>query len=133
VPTPAELDAERFFTDLAMPGDDGVLVTASGDWPIVSGRANLRSAVEQRAITMPGELVHRPQYGAGAAEFVETTSTPAKRAELVARLRENLLRDRRIGDVGARVAVRDGQTEIELSIQPRGQSETESVGFTLGG
>lgn len=128
--TPTEIETQRFLTDLALPDD--VRTSASGDWPTVSGRHNVRSAIEQRALTMPGELVHRPQYGAGALEFVESISSPAKRAELVARLRENLLRDDRLRDVGAKVSASRSTTTVDLAVQLRGQPETESIAFTLG-
>lgn len=123
------LEEERFGTDLLLPPGD-VRPTPTGDWPTVSGMAALVADVLDRVGTSPGELVHRPEYGAGAEEFVESVGSPAKRAELVSKIRLNLLRDERVGEVGVRFS---STGIVTLMIRPRGQPDAppERVEFSL--
>lgn len=125
----AEIDALRFLTDVELPSGD-VRVTPSGDWPLVAGRANLRGAMRRRALTQPGELLHRPEYGAGMPAYVERVSSPPARAQLANAIRLNLLRDRRVAEVRTTIATElddSSRTTVDILIQPRGQTEAEPL------
>lgn len=118
--TDLELEARRYGRDLALPSGP-VRPTASGDWPVLEGRPCLVAGLLDRAATSPGELVHRPQYGAGATEFVESIGTPAKQAELVGRIRLNLIRDGRLSEVAVRIAMPvPGRSEVTILFRTRG-------------
>lgn len=99
-------DADRFGTDLDLPivDDDELLLTPTGDLRTRSGRGNLRLALQQRALTARGDLLHRPDYGGGLPEAVELPSTPAARSELGARVRSNALRDSRVREATVSVS-----------------------------
>lgn len=129
--TPSQLEALRYGRDLALP-DAGVRLTPSGDWPTREGRPNVTAAVLERAETTPGELTHRPDYGAGVERFVEAIASPAKRAELVVALRDNLSRDPRLAEVSARIAApAGGASVVTLLVRLRGNDDPDRIEFTL--
>jgi phage baseplate assembly protein W len=137
----SSLDDERYGRDLAVPLDpDAVVrVTPTGDLPSVSGLANFSAAMQARAITSQGELLHRPKYGAGLLDAVEGAGTPGARARLANALRRNLLADPRVDGGGeVRVSVvsgtpddptREGAITATVVATPRGLDQ--SVTLTL--
>lgn len=130
-----EIQAQRFGVDLVLPGiGQAVQPTAAGDWPIQSGRANLLDAHVRRAVAAPGQMVHRGLYGGGLPLFVEALGDPATLARAEIGIRQNALRDVRVGEVvttsnlgGPGGTNRAGTTTIELEIQPRGEDTTETA------
>lgn len=114
-----DIEIRELGTDLVCPVVT-VRVTPSGDWPVIEGRACLRADLLDRSTTSPGELLHRPLYGAGIERFVESPATPTVRGQIIAALRGNLERDPRIGEVAVRVAApADGRTIVTLLTQLR--------------
>lgn len=102
--------------------------TATGDWPTIAGRENLHDAHRRRAVTSPGELVHRPEYGGGLVLSVGATSKTGNLVRAAVNLRTNAARDRRVADVRASVTLDDADRVIaELSIQPRGEPDASTV------
>ena len=73
--------------------------TVGGNIQTVSGLENLRQAVLRRLITTPGQLVHRPLYGAGLARFQNAPNTLDTRRTMSTIIEEQLLRDPRIESV----------------------------------
>lgn len=130
--TYAQIAELRWGRDLVLPPcDSEPQVTASGDWPTVGGRPNLHQAHRRRAVTAPGELLHRPLYGGGMMLWLERGNTPGERAALGASVRRNALRDRRLEDaVVAVTAPTDDQVLVELTLRPRGEVETDTVTIT---
>ena len=106
----------------------GVSATATGDWPTVAGRSNLHEAHRRRAITSPGELLHRPEYGAGLVLSVGHVANTQRLIQAANALRTNAARDRRVADVRASVTLDDTDRVIaELSIQPRGEPDSDTI------
>lgn len=116
-----DLEIRSLGADLVCPPQgESVRPTPSGDWPGVEGRPCLKADILDRAMTMPGELVHRPQYGAGLERFVEAPATPTTRGQIIAALRGNLERDPRLAEIAVKVAAPvDGRTVITLQTQIR--------------
>lgn len=140
-PTDAEMSqyetitALRFGRDLVVAPDGTAVVpaTVTGDWPVIAGRPNLHAALRRRIATTPGQMVHRPLYGAGAETWVGTLGDPGTRAAMVAALRDNLLRDTRLDDaqVGAR-APDSEQVILDLSIRPTGEIDADMIQHVVG-
>lgn len=127
-PTAADLETRLFLTDVAFPSGP-VRVTPSGDWPITTGRENLRGAQLRRALTQPGEILARPEYGGGTPGYVEAAGDPGTRSRLAVSLRANALRDRRIANAQVAVKVGASALEVEITLQPRGADDTDTVTF----
>lgn len=129
MPSYSEIAELRWGRDLVLP-DIGaeVQVTPSGDWPTIAGRPNLHAAHRRRAVTAPGELVHRPDYGGGLPLFIEVENTDARRAQMAAVVRANALRDVRLEDARADVtSTTPEQVLLELALRPRGEPDTDVV------
>lgn len=130
-----EIQALRFGVDLILPGiGREIQPTASGDWPIQSGRSNLLDAHVRRAVAAPGEMVHRPLYGGGLPTFVETPADDSDLARVEVSIRQNALRDSRVGDVTTQATrgapgdlSRAGAITVQLEIQPSGEDTTETA------
>lgn len=129
------IDVERLGTDLPLPvdPDDELRPTPTGDIPVVFGRGNLKAALIRRMLTMPGALLHRPGYGAGAPGYVDTIGQPATRSKAANAIRRNLLSDPRLADCSVTVAAglpsdarRPGMT-VGLSVRLRDEEATEQM------
>lgn len=128
--TYTELAEARWGRDLVLIDCEvgEVPATSTGDWPTIAGRANLHEAHRRRAVTAPGELLHRPEYGAGLVLAVGTVARTHHLIQAANALRTNAARDPRVGDVKATVAL-DGSDRViaDLAIQPRGEPDAETV------
>lgn len=138
------INQERFGTDLEMPTKAGASLpkTATGDLRLISGYANLRQAVIRRAMTVPGSLIHRPEYGGGLPLYIEQAGTLAGRSRMSNALRQNAQADERIarakvvvqagvvGEAGEVLSKRGATARIE--IQVRDDAETLSVTAAMG-
>ncbi len=129
-----DIDASRLGTDVAVPEDpDGELsTTPTGDMALVSGRPNLAGALRRRVTTSPGEMVHRPTFGAGVAHHLEELGTPAQHARLAATVRRQVLQDSRLSEARARVRTSSaalgepaGLTLLTLSYRLRDDTQDE--------
>ena len=128
-----DLQTQRFKTDLVVPGvGREVQPTASGDWPLVTGRLNLLGAHRRRAVTVPGAMVHRPEYGGGLLLELERLASPANLARSTTTIRNNALRDGRISDASVTGEVLpSGAVKMALEITPRGSETTETTEIVL--
>jgi phage baseplate assembly protein W len=108
----AEVDAgvfpeEVFLADCEL--DRGVLQFAAGDFALVSGRDNLRQAINHRIVTDHGELVFHGTYGANlhrliglsgpvqqmvGAEYVDDALREENRIQSVSRVTASIQGDR---------------------------------------
>jgi phage baseplate assembly protein W len=133
--TYSEIAEARWGRDIVLPDcEAGVTPTATGDWPTVAGRANLHGAHRRRAVTTPGELLHRPEYGGGMMLWLEAPNSAGEQARLAASVRGNAFRDPRVEEVRVAVSTpegRENQSLIELTIRPRGEIESETVTTVL--
>jgi phage baseplate assembly protein W len=108
----------------------GVAASPTGDWPTIAGRPNLHAAHRRRAVTSPGEVLHRPEYGAGLVQRVGQVANTTRLVQAAGALRTNAARDPRIADVRASVTLDDADRVIaELQLRPRGEPDADS--FTV--
>ena len=118
---------DTFLTDFAHKGD--YLVTPGGDLDLISGLANLKNALLHRLITVPGSLVHRPNYGCGLPSFLNGLSSFATQQRFAAIIREQFKRDPRVEDVSSiSIDSEDNNpqlTAIVVRVKPVGYSEEE--------
>lgn len=124
-----EIATDRWGTDLSLPiPDEEVTPTLTGDWPVVTGRDNLHAAHRRRAVTTPGELIHRPLYGGGMSLELEVMNSPANMSRLGARVKANALRDSRIEEAVVEISSPlPFTTLLKLTIRPRGEPVTETI------
>lgn len=133
--TPSE---RRFLRDLELPGaDDELRVTASGDLRSIAGLENLKASVRRCAVTSPGRLLHRPDFGGGLPLSIETPLRPSDLATLQNRVRRALLRDSRVEDASVRTTrglpgeSRAAALTVELAVRPRGGEDDLSLAITV--
>lgn len=116
--------SDRFGVDVALSST----ATPTGDWPILSGPDNLREAQERRAVSNPGALLHRPQYGGGLEVAVGTPFRPDRAATTAQRIRSAALRDPRVSDVRVEVSeLGAGMVQVALTVHPIDQSAPQQI------
>lgn len=103
--------------------------TSGGDLQTISGLDNMKAAILRRIMTLPGEVIHRPEYGAGLPIYRNAPNTPDTRRQVAAAIEEQLRRDSRIEDVSA-VSFSNTDTDPELvtlavQVRVRGYGELE--------
>jgi phage baseplate assembly protein W len=127
------IDESRFGRDLYVPldPDEPLRVSPTGDLATIAGYKNLTHAMEAMALTTPGDLVFRPDYGGGLVEEVEAPGTPGSRARAANRLRRSALADTRVQDAEVGVApgipgdgTRTGAVTATLNVKPKGDTST---------
>lgn len=88
---------ENLLIDLRF--DGGLQATKTGDLLTVKGLANLRQALFNRLITVPGTLAHRPEYGAGIKRWQNKLESFTNKREAALAVQTQFLLDRRVEDV----------------------------------
>jgi phage baseplate assembly protein W len=129
----AKFYGEDIYFDIAAAdvtlGEADYVVTADGDWAVVTGREALRQSLLRRLITAPGEWQTKPDYGVGARQYVKAKNTGAVRDELDARIRTQFLRDPRVErvDVVTVAQLDDGSAGLKISVlvTPRGRLRSD--------
>lgn len=122
----ANLD-EFMGTDIAFKGG-GMSLTATGDIATISGLENLKQALFNRMITVPGSLKHRPDYGVGVPLFLGAASSLSKQQELAYKIKEQCELDARVEEITG-VALDYSDTRPELvkvivRVKPVGYDES---------
>jgi phage baseplate assembly protein W len=84
-------------TDLAF--DDDFQISPSGDFDTISGIENVRRSIFRRIITVPGTLIHRPNYGCGLVAFQGAPVTLDIKRQIAHKIATNLPLDPRISKV----------------------------------
>lgn len=129
MPTWDEIKTDRFGTDIDLTLTENRGSGTGGAAPTLSGVANIYSWLLDSAVTTPGSLVHRPDFGGGLQDNVGRLGTPAVRARMANDVRKTWLTDRRV--TAASVSVSEGedlsQTIIEAQVLLA--TETEPRGF----
>jgi phage baseplate assembly protein W len=114
-------------TDIAHVGD--FVRTPGGDLATISGLANYKRALFHRLITVPGTLVHRPEYGVGIGMYQNSPSSFALQQKLAALIKDQFEQDPRTEKVSSVSISSDDatpeQTVITVSVIPVGYSEQE--------
>ena len=102
---------------------------SSGDRDLITGLDNFKEALLRRLITVPGSLIHRPQYGVGIKLFLGSLSSLTKQRELAVKIEENFKRDPRVDKItGISVSFDDRNpslTYIIVRVRPVGYDEVE--------
>ncbi len=98
---------ENLLIDLRFNGD--LSATTTGDLSTVKGLDNLRQALFNRLVTVPGTLAHRPEYGAGIKRWQNKLESFTNKREAALAVQEQFLQDRRVDDV---LAVQFTQDEL---------------------
>lgn len=99
--------------DLWLPDDpsDDLRVGPTGDLLTVAGGESVRAGLRRRATSSPGQMVHRPDFGAGMERHLEHRSLGARLSLMAGDLRRNAMRDPRVEDVATSVST-DGPAAI---------------------
>lgn len=93
--------------------ENGDLVRDDGDLATVDGIENVRQALLRRLLTMPGSLIHRPQYGVGIGQFQGSLQSFATQQQLALRIQEQFAREDRVESVDrVVVSVNDEQPDM---------------------
>lgn len=120
-----------FLVDIAHKRD--LVATPSGDIATISGKENLRGALYRRLITVPGSVIHRPNYGVGVALFQNTLARLSKQQELALLVKEQFEQDDRVIQVNGVQFIQDAvnphQWTIYVRVQPVAIDE-QTMSFT---
>lgn len=131
----AEL-TEFMGRDIAFKGG-GMSVSPTGDIALVEGLENLKQAIFNRMITVPGALKHRPDYGVGVPLYLGAISSLSKQQELAARIKEQCELDPRVDEItGVALDYTDEhpeQVKIIVRVKPTGYEETAMTFQGFGG
>lgn len=124
-----------FKTDIYFRGD--MRATAGGDLMLISGLANLKQALFNRLITVPGTLVGLPNYGVGIRQYQNAPNSFTLQQKLAALIEEQFLQDPRVMRVTS-VAISSGDTtpqlaKIAVNIVPVGYTEQQMVFMPFNG
>jgi phage baseplate assembly protein W len=77
-------------------GELGMSVSAIGDWAVVAGQLNFKLYTYRRLITNPGAIKARPNWGCGLGGALKKPFTNSLRAELKARITQQIPDDQRV-------------------------------------
>lgn len=81
-------------TDVKIDGD--YTRTATGDLQTITDLENLKEAIYRRFITIPGEVIHRPDYGIGIRRYLNRPCTDANQVEIENAVKLNIMDEPRI-------------------------------------
>jgi hypothetical protein len=119
----------RSFTGEIFATEKTFLKMGLGNLEKISGLDNVRQQLYHRLITVPGSIVHRPNYGVGAQNFQNVTLTIARQRELALRVQEQFSQDDRVVRVlGLSFSADEFQPEkftIICRVELQGYGETE--------
>jgi phage baseplate assembly protein W len=73
--------------------------SSTGDLDVIDGLENVKNALFHRLITVPGSLIHRPEYGVGLKMYQNSISSLATQRQLALKIEEQFLRDPRVEEV----------------------------------
>ena len=88
---------DNLLIDLFFNGDFGI--TKTGDLQEIRGKANLNQALFHRLVTVPGALVHRPDYGVGVKLFQGAISSLENQRDLALRIQDQFQQEDRVDSV----------------------------------
>ena len=113
--------------DIAFKGG-GMSISPTGDVALVEGLENLKQALFNRMITVPGSLKHRPNYGVGVPLFLGAISSLSKQQELAGKIKEQCELDPRVEEItGVALDYTDEhpeQVKVIVRVKPVGYEES---------
>ena len=86
----------------------------NGDFGLAKGLVNLKQALFHRLITVPGSLVHRPDYGVGVKRWQNDLSTIDKQRELANIIKSQFEQDERVDELLGVRFVNDGNGQFTI-------------------
>lgn len=115
----------NFKIDLAFDGD--FKSSSSGDLEQISGKDNLKQKIFNKLMTVPGTLLHRPDWGIGITQYQGSVSSIEKQREIALKIKEQLEEEDGILSVKS-VSIKNndpvtGAFEISLKIEAEGVGE----------
>ena len=123
---------ENFKRDLYFDGDFDA--TNSGDLRQSDGLSNLRQAMLNRLLTIPGTIPHRPNYGVGITSFKGIVNSIENQIELMHRLQEQFEDEERIAEIlGLSFTPNENnpsEVTMRLTVRPVGQ-EAQLMDFDI--
>ncbi|MDK9699968.1 MAG: GPW/gp25 family protein [bacterium] len=126
---------EHLGTDLAFDEVGDLLVSASGDLALVSGRDCLLRDLADALRTQPGELFPHPEYGCGMLGMLGANDTPLNRTLAQRFITKTLENDQRVKQSTIQVELLSFGSE-EKTFQARfeavGDSETHTLVWGYG-
>lgn len=90
---------EALLTDMAFDRDKKV--ASHGDVDVVSGAANVNQRLLHRLMTVPGTLLHRPNFGVGIQNYQNAPLTLGVKRQLALRIRDQFLLDPGVDQVSS--------------------------------
>lgn len=87
---------------------DDFVRTTSGNLELEDGLDNMKTQLLRRLITVPGSIVHRPDYGVGIHQFQNVTLTLAVKESIALAIRSNFEDDPRVVTVNSVSFDREG-------------------------
>lgn len=93
--TPHPLGCDIYF-DVSSGAGPNTIVTPSGDWKLVTGRACVRQALIRRYITTPGTWKTKPKYGAGVLALLRKKMTSTTKATAIANIKAQSVMVKRV-------------------------------------
>ena len=113
---------EYYLKDIALKSD--ILKTPAGDLQTLTGTNNLHQALFRRLVTVPGTLVHRPNYGVGLKRFINAPNTIDNQRQIANLIKSQFERDFRVEEVtGVSFTLPDTQPDkltISVRVKPSG-------------
>lgn len=103
---------ESYLIDLEFSGD--LKSSPSGDLALVTGMNNLKQALFNRLVTVPGSLAHRPDYGVGIQLYQNGISSFSKQQELALKIRKQFEQDHRVAKVLSVRITKDGEGKFYI-------------------
>ncbi len=122
---------EFYLKDLAHDGD--LLVSPNGDVQTVTGLNNIRRALFNRLMTVPGALVHRPNYGVGIKQFQNAPNSIDNQRLIAKRIKDQFELDFRVEEVvGVQIQNSPETPElIKYIVRVRLEGVDEDVSFNF--
>ena len=116
---------DTYQRDLAFTSD--FVRTPSGDLDTIAGLENLKEAIMRRILTVPGSIIHRPNYGVGLKKFANSLNSLGTQQRLSNLIKDQLLQDDRVESfLGLKVtspANNPSLVRIVVSVKPVGYAE----------
>lgn len=71
----------------------------NGDLVLEDGLDNIKNQLLRRLVTVPGSIIHRPNYGVGISEYQNVTLTLGKKQSIASSIKNNLEQEPRVNEV----------------------------------
>lgn len=99
--------------------------TANGDLELEDGLDNIKNQLLRRLITVPGSIIHRPDYGVGIHQYQNVTLTLSVKERIALSIRNNFEEDDRVVTVTSVSFERDDDKPETFKVT----AKVELVGF----